>query len=431
MQAEKLTAPGGKKILAKVLTITKYLTDYYSLYYGQIGQGYRDFSIIFNMEELLNYLKVNIPELIFISSRFSEAEVKQFITVINNRIPGFQNIKIINTTVKAKLYPLGELNPSVSTVADKFKLENIPLNIELELTSYCNARCVFCPIDNMTRVNRKMEAKLLEKILDRCKTLKPSLIYLCGVGEPLLYPNIQDIVKKVTDDIGSPIGINTNGSLLTGELYKKLLDAGISTINISINGLTEDTYGQHMKRLSFKKVNDNIHEILKINPERISLQGVITRQNYHELPEMIEYWHSKGVKIFTFNQVSNKSGYLENFDEMWLADMNLFYEKIARLQKDIWISINSCNFPVFQEDFLCKVPVNFLSIDVEGNVLHCMHDFVNAPKYGEFISMDEQELDRVRSKRIWNKSVLCEGCNANKLDKSRLIWNGQEIVLAN
>jgi MoaA/NifB/PqqE/SkfB family radical SAM enzyme len=426
MQAEKI-----KNNLAKVLTVTRHQTDYYSLYYSQVSQGYRDFNIIYNKDELQRYLDNNVPDLFYISSQFNEAERNELVSCLRNKLPHFNNIKMLNNGKKVKLHPLGDLNPTVDTLADKFKLANIPLNIELELTSYCNARCTFCPIDSMTRVNKKMSADILDKIMDKCKTMKPSLIYLCGVGEPLTYPNIVEVVRKLSYEIDTPVGINTNGSLLTGELYKKLLDAGVSTINISINGLSEDTYSGHMKRLSFDKVNNNIHEALKIKPERISLQGVITSQNYHELPEMIDYWSDQGVKIFTFNQVSNKSGHLEKFDELWLNDMNLFYEKISKLQKDVWISINSCNFPVFQEeDFLCKVPVNFLSIDVEGNVLHCMHDFINAPKYGEFINMDQEELDRVRTGRIWNKSILCHDCNANKLDKSRLIWNGREITFS-
>lgn len=429
MLAERINDIPLGKILAKVLIITKYRTDYYSLYYNQISQGYRDFRIIYNRDELQNYLEEYTPDLFYISNQFTETEIHELILCLKNKIPHFNNIKMLNNPSKVKLFPLGKVNPSINTVADKFKLENTPLNIELELTSYCNARCVFCPIDKMTRVNRQMDQEILNQILSKCKTLKPSLIYLCGVGEPLIYPNIDDVVKKVTYEIGSPIGINTNGSMLTPELYRKLLESGISTINISINGLSEETYSQHMKRLSFKKVYDNIHDALKIKPELISLQGVITKQNYQEIPELIKYWSSQGVKIFTFNQVSNKSGYLEKYNELWLEDMNLLYEKIALLKSDTWISINSCNFPVFQEDFLCKVPVNFLSIDVEGNVLHCMHDFINAPKYGEFINMDQEQLDNVRTKRIWNKSILCKDCNANKLDMHRLIWSGQEIVL--
>lgn len=118
-------------------------------------------------------------------------------------------------------------------------------------------------------------------------------------------------VRTISTEIGCPVGLSSNGQLLTGARFRELLDAGLSMVNVSVNGVSGDVYGTHMKHLDRATVNRNIEEMLRIKPNAVSLQGVITQQNHHEIPELVRYWTDKGVKVFTFNQCSNKSGFLE------------------------------------------------------------------------------------------------------------------------
>ena len=281
----------------------------------------------------------------------------------------------------------------------------------------------------MVRVNKAMEPDELRSVLDACKRLRPSLVYLCGVGEPLLFRGVVDVVRELSYEVGCPVGINTNGQLLTPEVYERLIEAGISLVNVSINGVSDETYGEHMKHCSLERVHANIERALEIKPETISLQGVITQKNQHEIPELVRYWTGRGVKIFTFNQCSNKSGFLDDHDKLWVGDLSGLYQEIADHRLDSWVSVNSCNFAVKQQnEFLCRVPMNFVSVDVRGNILHCMHDFSDVTAYGRFADYEPEALGELMMKRVSTKLEICQTCNAPKQDVNTVLWNGQVVT---
>jgi hypothetical protein len=84
-----------------------------------------------------------------------------------------------------------------------------------------------------------------------------------------------------------------------------------------------------------------------------------------------------------------------------------------------------------QEDFLCRVPVNFISVDVEGNILHCMHDFASVTQYGKFQGRDPHELRELLKHRVMSRASICDGCNAPHQEINYTIWRGQRVLERN
>jgi MoaA/NifB/PqqE/SkfB family radical SAM enzyme len=416
------------RLHANLLVIAKSHSDYYGLRWALTIKGYRNFEIIYSLDELAAMRGTPDPDCILISSAFDAEERTAMEAEIRARRNGAEDqIHTFDILGQDFGIPLSDYTPyALDTLKGRIDPDKIPVNIELELTSRCNARCVFCPIDDMARVNRTMSAEVLDAILARAKELPASLIYLCGVGEPTLYKGIVDVVRTIATEIGCPVGLNSNGQLLTGARFRELLDAGLSMVNVSINGVSDDVYGTHMKHLDRATVNRNVEEMLRIKPNAVSLQGVITQQNHREIPELVRYWTEKGVKVFTFNQCSNKSGFLKNYQALWYGDLPSLSARIAELGADSWVSFNSCNFAVKQEEFfLCRVPLNFISVDVEGNILHCMHDFASETSYGKFAAFGPPELRELLLRRVESQPRICDGCNSKILHPEYLLWNGQ------
>ncbi len=203
-------------------------------------------------------------------------------------------------------------------------------------------------------------------------------------------------------------------------------------VNVSINGTSDGVYAEHMKYLNRDKVSRNLEEILRIKPEAVSLQAVVTAKNHHELPGLVEYWASRGVRVFTFNECSNKSGFLKGYDELRYTDMASLAERMAKLDTDAWISFNSCSFAVKQTGaFLCRVPLNFLSVDVSGNLLHCMHDFAGETSYGLLADFAPEEVRELMLRRVNARPAICNGCNSHELDTSKVIWRNQVVMERN
>ncbi|HEY4115183.1 MAG TPA: radical SAM protein [Rhizomicrobium sp.] len=419
------------KLHSRLLVMARSPSEYYNLRWGLTNKGYRNFDIVDNLPDFIAALSRSAPDAILIASTLDAARQEEIARAAGERLAA--RVFSFETAAAEWTTPLGDYRPiRVDTLKGKVKQQDIPINIELELVSRCNARCSFCPIGDMARLGKTMSADTLDRTLTLARELPASLVYLCGVGEPLLYKGIAGVVHRIATEIGCPVGVNSNGQLLDGARFRQLLDAGLSMVNVSINGTSDGVYAEHMKYLDRDQVSRNLEEILRIKPEAVSLQGVVTAKNHHELPGLVEYWASRGVRVFTFNECSNKSGFLKGYDELRYTDMASLAERMAKLDTDAWISFNSCSFVVKQTGtFLCRVPLNFLSVDVCGNLLHCMHDFAGETSYGKLADFAADEVRELMLRRVNARPAICNGCNSHELDTAKVIWRGQVVVERN
>jgi cyclic pyranopterin phosphate synthase len=110
--------------------------------------------------------------------------------------------------------------------------------LRISLTDACNLRCVYCMPEHMTF--RPRDELLSDEELRRLITLFGSLgfrkIRFTG-GEPTLRPALVDLVRHA---VGAPgiaaVGLTTNGVLLD-QLARPLRDAGLQSVNISLDSL--------------------------------------------------------------------------------------------------------------------------------------------------------------------------------------------------
>jgi len=113
--------------------------------------------------------------------------------------------------------------------------------LRLAVTSRCNLRCVYCrPQDGAEGadvLSREEIARFVRLALE-CGIEK---VRVTG-GEPLLRPDIADIVRDLAATPGlSDLGLTTNGTLLA-PLAAPLAQAGLRRINIGIPALTPEVY---------------------------------------------------------------------------------------------------------------------------------------------------------------------------------------------
>jgi len=115
-------------------------------------------------------------------------------------------------------------------------------SVGIETTTYCNLRCEFCPnskYDRGTLKNKKlMPTWLYKKIIDELAEINyRGRITPFFFGEPLSDKRMPLLVKYTRDKLPkAKIHLNSNGFLLTVQLYKKLIEAGIDSLRISQYG---------------------------------------------------------------------------------------------------------------------------------------------------------------------------------------------------
>ena len=100
------------------------------------------------------------------------------------------------------------------------------------LTPACNLDCKFCYYDaKKDSPLSGIDWELARRII---KELKVKFVLLSG-GEPLLYPNILDLIEELTSH-SIRVGISTNGTLIDRNLAVKLKKRGVGYVGISLDG---------------------------------------------------------------------------------------------------------------------------------------------------------------------------------------------------
>ena len=120
-------------------------------------------------------------------------------------------------------------------------------------TTFCNFKCIYCA-HTLDRTEMKAQydfepqsmsmetySLVIEQLLQFPKPLK--LLSLTGHGEPLMNPNLPDMVRLAKDSgVAQRIEIISNASLLTHEVADALINAGLDGLRVSLQGMNAKKY---------------------------------------------------------------------------------------------------------------------------------------------------------------------------------------------
>jgi radical SAM protein with 4Fe4S-binding SPASM domain len=254
----------------------------------------------------------------------------------------------------------------------------------VEVTNLCNAQCIMCGVAKgmMRRPRGCMSLQLFDIILKNIGPRQNSRpLVLHNSGEPLLHPDIVTIVHMASK-ASVPVEISTNPGLLTIELYKRLVDAGIARIVISVDGMDECTLlkirGEGVKPYdAFRNIENILNEraAAKTPGPALIMQMIKMKINEHQHREFIERFGSmrdNGVYAF-----------LKELD--------------APLDSDLFASGGK------KQQFFCASPWQSIGIFWDGSVVPCCFDSNASLKIGEIGNNTIDEIwngDRIRELRM-------------------------------
>ena len=124
--------------------------------------------------------------------------------------------------------------------------------IQLEITSFCNGRCLYCPHRVYSSSWRPVHFPF-EKFSSLLKDFYSTrMIHLQGWGEPFLHPRFFDFLRLAKKD-GLLVGTTTNGTLWNEDLVRRLVEEGLDLVAFSLAGV-EKKNDAIREGTSFKKV---------------------------------------------------------------------------------------------------------------------------------------------------------------------------------
>jgi MoaA/NifB/PqqE/SkfB family radical SAM enzyme len=170
-----------------------------------------------------------------------------------------------------------------------------PPSFDVELTNACNLRCRFCPREALTRPRGTMTARTMEAVLDHIPP--DGDLFFCGLGESLLHPGVVDAVRLGKRRGRRRVGLVTNAALLTPDLTRRLLDAGLDTLQVSFNGITPEVYERVMVGGRMEVALAHVDRALEIGRGRLRVDILFTdtKLNHGERDALVGFWRARGV----------------------------------------------------------------------------------------------------------------------------------------
>ncbi len=126
----------------------------------------------------------------------------------------------------------------------------------------CNLSCTYC--NEYDNFSKPLAVETMCRRLDHLAGLGTSIITISG-GEPLLHPQLEDIIRHIRK-LGMLAGMITNGYLLTRSRIESLNNAGLEHLQISIDNVKPDEVSKKsLKVLDQKLVLLSRHAVFQVN----------------------------------------------------------------------------------------------------------------------------------------------------------------------
>lgn len=178
----------------------------------------------------------------------------------------------------------------------------LPEIIQVESTNLCNARCVFCPRDLMERKQGVMDMGLYRKILDETSALGIPSVRLHNYGESLIDRQLVEKIRYAKSAGIREVSLISNGSLLTTDLARAFVEAGLDAINISVDAAGKETFERTRLGLKYDRVMENIEGLVLARRElgarrpRLIL-SFVRQDNSADEQAFIEKWTRVADKV--------------------------------------------------------------------------------------------------------------------------------------
>ena len=200
--------------------------------------------------------------------------------------------------------------------------------LRISLTEVCNMACTYC-VTSLSDHKRAPDELKAEEMLSLVRMLIEHAgiekVRLTG-GEPLLYSKLIQIISGIREMGISNIGITTNGQLLARKA-KAITDAGIKSVNLSLDSLDPDNFKRMGRVGKLHKTLEGIEECLSLGLKVKVNMVVMKGENDDEIVEMLDYGVSRGVEVRYLELMA--MGPLYNQKDFKLVSMHEMLERIS------------------------------------------------------------------------------------------------------
>jgi MoaA/NifB/PqqE/SkfB family radical SAM enzyme len=163
-----------------------------------------------------------------------------------------------------------------------------PLVAELFLTENCNLRCISCACWR-TQSHDELSTSEWQSVLQQLVEMRIYKVNFTG-GEPLIRPDAVDLMEFAKRAGVRHMHLNTNGIRLDDEMLSRILDAGVRSFNVSVDGPNALVHDRIRGRIgAFKTTMGALETLIEARARyglRLRMNFTVMRDNVRFLPDM-------------------------------------------------------------------------------------------------------------------------------------------------
>lgn len=278
----------------------------------------------------------------------------------------------------------------MEAIADKFGRSFKTLRVSL--TNHCNLGCVYCvddstlpsdlPIGPSNRPVLPLSTPQFVKVIGQLHALlNLETIRLTG-GEPTLYRELVPLIEGIRQAGIRKIKMTTNGSLLASKVTT-LQQAGLTSVNISLDALQPQVFRQISRRRNLQKILDGIEKSIQAGVT-VKINCVVMKGlNDGEILPLLQFSKDRNIPI-RFLELMQMGHLYGNFEQHFFPEECILdtiagqfeFNEISRehaATAKYYVMPDGYRFGVIsnESDPFCN-DCNRLRLDSYGNIFGCL-----------------------------------------------------------
>jgi radical SAM protein with 4Fe4S-binding SPASM domain len=296
----------------------------------------------------------------------------------------------------------------------------------LEITNHCQLKCITCAREyswGSEMAKGHMDIEEAKRLIDNTH-LFLDRITLTGLGEPLLYPHLDELIDYIYfKNKGISIFLSTNAQpTKTLEIIQAISDK-IDTLQISMDGIGE-IFEKIRKNSKYDVFLENLQAIARLTSNRraeVKINMVVFEDNYLQMSEVVRLAKESGIHEVNFNTINvvatglDTSYYSIYHSEDFMNEL----KKVQKLseQENIYVSFQKMDGKKGFE--FCPYPWDAFYITWDGFLVPCCakpfpkeKNFGNVFKTGLMSCLNSEAFIKFRKMAIANEPPsFCERCH--------------------
>lgn len=327
----------------------------------------------------------------------------------------------MNLQYKLERYAAAYYRKKIFNYVKQMKTIPPPSYVLWDCTRRCNLRCEHCGATKKI-YDRELSSEEIKTVISDLKEMGTQMFSVTG-GEPFMRNDLIDILAFAhLQDMKT--GIATNGFFIDKAMIQNIDEAGVDSIQISLDGLEKMHNAIRGNSQSYQRAIQALQLLQDIDLSVLSIATTLTKRNFSELEKLWRLIIDFQIKIWRISIVmpigraESKERFLLDASE--LQHLFMFIEEHDK-PVDIRIAENLPYLAQYEESirsepFFCPVGITACCIGVDGNIRGCPEQ----PDKPEFIEGNvlqtpiadiwQQGFKKYRLNEVLVKDETCIQC---------------------